>query len=215
MTDTPRFADLPAVPYMFVRTKLPEGGLEELYDITHTPLLNVAMGQVGSGPIPEGMFPLSKICFMASDKNFLGLLGKPLAVDRELESRPGIWWLSTADGNHHAIIFSDSYRKNAWKGGQICVSTSASGRSSATSLPVLALAKTFEALFGPQPAYDPTNMTSMMDVLGEDNFVAKALAANPTLSWPKWSESLPQQDLTILAKSARSSVGPAPRSARP
>lgn len=201
----PRFADVPAVPYFFVRTKLPEGGLEELFEKPITPLLNAAMAAVRPAPgqdsLPEGMFSLHMMCQLPNLPEFLALLGKPLAIAEDLEARPGVWWLSTADGQHDVIIFSDSHRKNHWKGGQLCVSTSSGGRISPLSLPVLALAKSCQALLGPSP---PPPQDRFFEVFldGRDKLI-QARTANPDLAWPKWSERLPAQDLTVLAKAAR------------
>lgn len=205
----PCFAELPTVPYLFVRTRLPAGGLEALLDKPITPLLNAAFAAVRPDQppaTPQGMFSLPLMCQLPNLPAFLALLGKPLAVAGDLEARPGVWWLSTADGQHDVVIFSDAHRKNHWKGGQVCVSTSSGGRISPVSLPVLALAKTCQALLGPSPDWDRDRLfEALMD--GQD-LLERAIGANPGLAWPKWSNSLPAQDLTQLARAARTEVNP-------
>jgi hypothetical protein len=119
---TPSSIDLITIP--LVQTRLPPEGLEAFLERPWQPIVNAANVYHES---PEslqspGQFPLRYAAMAPNSSEFLASLGKPLAHARDLESSPGVWWLATADHSYHYVIFSDCHRKNAWKGGQICMS---------------------------------------------------------------------------------------------
>lgn len=210
------FAEIPAEPYFFLRKKLPEGGLDALLKKNVTPVSNAAHSQMMEGML-KGMGSALLMSNIAQVKDFFKVVGKPLAVASDLESRPGVWWMSTADGAYDLVLFSDMHRKNAWKGSQLCITTNGRGGLSIRSVQMLALSKTCEALFD-----IPTDLSYLQIALSVysmfdegQSCVSKALAKNPELSWPVWRPDLPSQDLTVLARAARLKQEGASSPARP
>lgn len=135
-----------------IRPTLPAGGLEELLDRPWVPVVNAILYR-DEKPSSPSTFPLACVVQAPNSRGFLSTLGRPLAIARDLESEPGIWWLSSADERYDFVVFSDAHRKSAWKGGQLCVATrSLSFTENHASMKALCLG--FEQLWGVPPARD-------------------------------------------------------------
>lgn len=106
-----------------VQDRLPREGSTWLQQrSTWEPLFNLVRGHgPGHGPDGRPLFPLDGGVTAASSRAFLASLGRPLAIAHCLESEPGVWWLVDEPNKTEWLIWSDSHRKNAWKGGQICL----------------------------------------------------------------------------------------------
>lgn len=105
-----------------VQTRLPPQGADWLQERLWEPLFNL-IATPGRRRDAQGrlLFPLEGLVSAASSKPFLACLGRPLVIADSLESRPGVWWLVDARNRMEWLIWSDSHRRNAWKGGQLCL----------------------------------------------------------------------------------------------
>ena len=131
---------LPFSPVL-VQSALPPGGLEALLERPMSPLVNAPPSRDQDALV--GGFRFMAMCQAPNSASFLAALGKPLAVAKDLESRPGVWWLASQDGTLEWVIFSDCHRKNSWKGGQVCaISRDGAFRPSARSVEAFGAALT-------------------------------------------------------------------------
>jgi hypothetical protein len=60
------------------------------------------------------MSDFHRYCNMTN--KIVGILGEPLVRVREYESSPGLWVLDDGDTGIVFLVWSDCYKKNAWKG---------------------------------------------------------------------------------------------------
>lgn len=175
---------LPPIPH--VRHALPSGGLEALLARPWRPLMNLVSTLEGKAPSVPPRFPLAGILLAPSTQGFLAALGKPLAVARELESGPGIWWLSTPDGRCDYIIFSDAHRKSGWKGGQICMAHPEAPEGLTSDHPgVLALRQGFEDVWGLPDSIWAAELEGLHSLRWLDWFSRQASAV-PARAWPRF-----------------------------
>lgn len=177
--------DQAAIP--LVRKHLPDEPLDTFLDRNWVPILN-AFNRAHEKPQDPDAFPLRWALMSPNSKEFISALGRPLAIAKDLEAKPGIWWLSTPDGAHNFVIFSDCHRKNAWKGGQLCVEVPEGRTLSPQSESVKALCRGFEQVWGkPEEVKpDPVGLESIL--AAEKWFKAQALA-NPGMRWPVLEEA--------------------------
>lgn len=161
-----------------VQSRLPSSGLDELLERPWIPLINACFRPPTGAP-PVYPFPLWGIAQAPNVKEFLDSLGKPLAIARELESRPGIWWLTSPDASVECLIFSDVHRKHAWKGGQWCVRAENDQSWTIAPAALMHVSQAFEAVWGqpdpPLAAVDPFGWSAW--------FKRQATEAAP-IQWP-------------------------------
>lgn len=129
-----------------VRPQLPPEGLESFLDRPWHPILNALAANPSA--VEAGPFPLALAAQAPNSRGFLSTLGRPLAIAHDLESEPGVWWLSTPDSRYDFVVFSDCHRKNAWKGGQLCIARPRSSPMTPQHAGLLALCEGFHQLWG-------------------------------------------------------------------
>lgn len=167
------------ISFPLVRPRLPSEGLKAFLDRPWQPLLN-AFNHLQSHPQPEGAFPLRWVTMASNSAAFLKTLGKPLAIAQDLEAEPGVWWLSTADERYDFVVFSDSHRKNAWKGGQICLAKKSLVNFTPQHPGLVALCEGFQSVFGQPETF------SERDIFESDRWFSDRLKENPALQWPQF-----------------------------
>lgn len=162
-----------------VRTRLPDESLDAFLARPWQPIIN-AFNHARTHPQAEGAFPLRWAALAPNSPAFLKALGKPLAIARDLESKPGVWWLSTADERYDFVIFSDCHRKNSWKGGQICMAKKSLVGFTPNHPGLVALCAGLQSVWGQPETF------SELDIFEPDRWFDEKWKANPDIQWPRF-----------------------------
>ena len=162
-----------------VQRCLPSDGLEAFLGRPWKPILNAF---TSVHPQSADVFPLDWVVMAPNSIRFLASLGRPLAVVRDFESQPGVWWLATPCGRFDFIVFSDCHRKNSWKGGQICMAHSEVDVDGFTPQHpgLVALCRGFQEVWGQPPAQPSHEPRSLFEAIAWFDTHAPCVA-----SWPK------------------------------